>query len=266
MPERIDLIIDQLRQQAIRVAPFSRAPYSGRQEACILLLSDGSWIPGVRVESASFSLTIPPILNALTTATALGRDDVLSIVQSAPFREEDQTFLRTNTGHGVTQLSDDVFVSGDPERFPAPVERLSPFQAGEPPDSPRTGIAMARRIAIRARVQESGFRVGALAVTGTGQMIPGVNVEYPDWSRILCAERNALGTAISYGHPSIKAMYLTCPSDPGCSPCGACRQLLAELSPEATLWIDRGEQEPQRVRPEELLPGFFSGAYIPLHS
>ncbi len=84
-------------------------------------------------------------------------------------------------------------------------------------------------------------------------------MEHEDWTRILCAERNALGTAISYGLTGLHTMYLTCLCDPQGTPCGACRQLLTEQAPALVLWMDRGDAPPASATPEALLPGFFSG-------
>ena len=127
------------------------------------------------------------------------------------------------------------------------------------PETPKAGIALAREVASRAHTPESAFPVGCVLLTHEGRLLPGVNVEHNDWSRILCAERNALGTAVSWGQTQAQAAYLACLKDPTGSPCGACRQLLAELAPDATVWMDRGEASPEATTPARLLPGAFHG-------
>ena len=132
---------------------------------------------------------------------------------------------------------------------------------------PAERVAQARRLAERAYTPASEFPVGALLDVGGGRLVPGVNVEHPDWNRILCAERNALGTAYAYGvADAISALYLSCPLDPSGTPCGACRQWLVELTPEIPLWMDRSDAPPDKRTPEALLPGSFSGRAIPRSS
>jgi homotetrameric cytidine deaminase len=121
------------------------------------------------------------------------------------------------------------------------------------------GIERARDVAARAYVPASEFPVGAILETTDGRLVPGVNVEHPDWSRILCAERNAVGTAYAYGKRSARRLFLTCANDPEGTPCGACRQVLAELTPEAALWMDRHDDAPERAQLSDLLPGSFRG-------
>jgi len=101
--------------------------------------------------------------------------------------------------------------------------------------------------------------VGALFETDTGHRVPGVNVEHPDWARILCAERNALGTVQSYALGAVVRGFLSCVDDPGGTPCGACRQWLAELAPASNLWMDRHDAPPARTSVSDLLPGSFRG-------
>jgi homotetrameric cytidine deaminase len=224
----------------------------------MFLLTDGSWIPGVRVESASYSLTIPPLLNAWTTAVALLRMDICAVVISRPFRPEETLFMDAPQFSNMELLADDVYATGD--RLPEPVDPLRPFLDAHERAAPARAIQIAGDVAARAFVPESRFPVGCLLeVSGEGT-IPGVNVESEDWSRILCAERNALGTAVSYGFASrIDALYLSCPLAPRATPCGACRQLLAELAPAATLWMDQGDGAPLSSTAADLLPGYFSG-------
>lgn len=250
--------VGQLRRIAREVAPRSHVPFSDRQGAAVALLGDGRWVPGVRVESASFSLVIPPALNALTTAAALGTPDVVAIVASRPFGAEDVVYLGGVIDADWVRVSDDAFVRRDAE-LPRPAEEASPFLPDPVPATPEEGIALARRIAARAVVPESQFPVGCVLVTEEGRLIPGVNVEHSDWSRILCAERNALGTALSYGVLDYRAMYLTCVQDVAGSPCGACRQLLSEWAFDVPLWIDRGDAPPELATPASLLPGGFTG-------
>ena len=56
--------VDMLRREARAAAARAYVPYSGRGAAAVMLLADGLWVPGVRVESASFSLVIPALVNA----------------------------------------------------------------------------------------------------------------------------------------------------------------------------------------------------------
>jgi homotetrameric cytidine deaminase len=253
--------ISFLRFQARRSVDRAHVPYSGRRVAAVLLLSDGTWVPGVRVESASFSLVIPAVLNAWTTAVAAGRCDVVALVQSEPLSAGDRAFLATWPGPPLAPCGEDACQGADDAPLPPPGLLLDPFL----PDAlfPADGLEQARVVAQRALIPESDFPVGCVLVTDEGTALPGVNVEHPDWRHILCAERSALGTAVTWGVAArLKALYLTCPRDANASPCGACRQLLTELAPGLSLWIDRGGAPPETTTPEQLLPGSFSGRVL----
>jgi cytidine deaminase len=256
-PERV---VPRLRELASATASRAVVPYSGRPESTTLLLSDGAWIPGVRVESVSFSLTIPALVNACSTAAALGRRDVVAVVSNGTYGPGERLFLETLLGPGRSDV-EGAWV-GSPA-LPVPTQPLNPTVEAD--QDPEARLALALDVGRRAWVPESGFPVGCLAETMDGLAVPGVNVEHPDWSRILCAERNALGTIASYGLAAARNLYLTCPSVAFCSPCGACRQLLAELAPDAALWMGT-IREPIRVNVKELLPYGFSASSLARHS
>ncbi len=237
-------------------------PYSNRSEAALLILSDGSWIPGVRLESASFSLTIPALLNAVTTAFAGERTDIAAVFLSRPILPEEHAAMQTPPLDRLSRTSPDCY-SIRQQPLPTLLKAWDPTMHVEAPSCPEDGILLARSAAAHAHVPESNFPVGCVIETLEGPFIPGVNVEHSDWSRVLCAERNALGTAVSYGFKHIKTLYLSCARDPAGTPCGACRQLISELAPRSTLWMDRGEQPPESADPRTLLPGSFTGTSIP---
>jgi len=250
-------IREQLRKLVREVRHRAYVPYSKHPEAVVLLLSDGSWIPGVRVESASFSLTILPLQNAWTTAVALNRRDVVAVAFSQPPDAGVRAFLE-ELKLSLLDVSSDLFASQASE-LPALREPLVPF-LDQMPGSSLEGIQLAREVAARALAPYSRFPVGCLLQLENGRCIPGVNVEHPDWTRTLCAERNALGTAISYGiAPSTwRTLFLSCVNDVRGTPCGACRQLLAEHRSDLSVWMDRGlENPPELMRVDLLLPGFF---------
>ena len=104
-------------------------------------------------------------------------------------------------------------------------------------------LALARETAQRAHCPYSHFRVGA-AIVADDRVFTGVNIEIASYGLTLCAERSALATAISAGVHSITQIAVACidaPQDMPLNqrtPCGACRQWLADLAPDAVINID----------------------------
>ncbi len=255
-------VLDSLRRRAHTLTDRAHAPFSNEPSAATVLLDDGTWIPGVRIESASFSLTLPALLNAYTTAVAAERaDEVVAFVSSRPFRREERLYVE-ELPHGPFEAwAADAWIRGDivaNRSLPPASSLLSPF-LNQPLNTAEQGVRVARRLSDRAYVPSSSFPVGALLVTENGRQIPGVNVEHPDWARILCAERNALGTVHSYGTPPPDRLFLSCPRDATGTPCGACRQLLAERALELEVWMDRPDAAPEHTTISDLLPGSFQG-------
>lgn len=77
----------------------------------------------------------------------------------------------------------------------------------------------------------SNFRVGAVLLTTAGAYIPGANVENAAYPVGTCAERVALGKAVTEGHRDFKAVAVATDISPPASPCGMCRQLWVLAKP-----------------------------------
>lgn len=266
MPTDAPSSLDGLRQHAQSLTGRAYVPFSNQPEAVLLVLRDGTWIPGVRIESAAFSLAIPAVLNAFTTLVASGRaDDLSAVVLNRPLNDADRQYLQGLPQAPFVPLADDVYARS---ATPTSADALPPLRALGSPfldatiEDAEEGVALARQISERAYIPASSFPVGAVLETQDGDLIPGVNVEHEDWMRTLCAERNALGTAFSYDRSDLRALYLSCPLDPHGTPCGACRQLLAELAPDIRIWMDRDSNAPDERSPRELLPGSFRGTAL----
>lgn len=75
----------------------------------------------------------------------------------------------------------------------------------------------------------SKFPVGACLLTDKGNTYVGCNFENGSLGMTICAERNAIGTAIANGERRIKAIAIYSPNQDNCTPCGACRQVLHEF-------------------------------------
>jgi cytidine deaminase len=93
----------------------------------------------------------------------------------------------------------------------------------------------AREASAFAYCPYSKFLVGAAVLTGDGEIIGACNVENASYGLSICAERNAIFQAIANGHPEIRALVLYTPTAKPVTPCGACRQVLAEFGGEATV-------------------------------
>jgi len=105
----------------------------------------------------------------------------------------------------------------------------------------------------------SRFQVGAALLTAKGEVVTGANVESASYSLTCCAERVALFKALTQGATSIVAIAVVARASKGPTPCGACRQLLAEYAPNATVWV-ADSARPDAVRTfsvASLLPDAF---------
>ena len=89
----------------------------------------------------------------------------------------------------------------------------------------------------RAYVPYSKFPVAALLIDNNGKKYKGVNVENASYGLTLCAERNAITTAITGGMKKIKLLVITGNTPEPISPCGACRQVIREFSDKDTVII-----------------------------
>jgi cytidine deaminase len=105
-----------------------------------------------------------------------------------------------------------------------------------------TLIVRAREVAQRAYAPYSQFRVGAAVQDAAGGIYVGCNVENASYGLSMCAERNAIFGAIANGAPRpFAALAVSCidASQGGCSPCGACRQVILEhMSSDAPVEVD----------------------------
>lgn len=116
--------------------------------------------------------------------------------------------------------------------------------------------ARARRNAV---ARYSGFKVGAALLTKKGEVITGANVESASYGLSCCAERVALFGALAGGRKDFLAVAVVARLPGGPTPCGACRQLLAEYAPGATVWSadSRALRVVREFSVKELLPAAF---------
>ena len=92
----------------------------------------------------------------------------------------------------------------------------------------------------RAHAPYSKFRVGAAVADEAGRIHVGCNVENASYGLTVCAERNAVAAAVAAGARRIVAVAVASGSRPPASPCGACRQVLAEFAGAGRAGLHRG--------------------------
>jgi cytidine deaminase len=114
-------------------------------------------------------------------------------------------------------------------------------------------LGAARGALEAAYVPYSEYRVGAALRTVDGSVYTGCNVENANYSNSLHAEEVALGAAVADGHRGFDRLAVTSAARDGVTPCGMCRQSLAEFCGEDFPIVCDGA-EPTTYRLGELLP------------
>lgn len=105
----------------------------------------------------------------------------------------------------------------------------------------------------KAYAPYSNFRVGAVVKTEGGGLYSGCNFESASGSLSICAEKLAILKALSEGERSLKMLLIVSSTDEYCFPCGSCRQIIFDISPECELFLVSSKGI-KKFMPSELLP------------
>lgn len=122
-------------------------------------------------------------------------------------------------------------------------------------------IAEAKRVREFAYCPYSKFAVGAAVLGASGEIYGGCNIENASFSVTNCAERTAIFKAISAGEEDILAIAVVAEGATPVTPCGACRQVIAEFRIPHILMANLAD-DVKEMTLEELLPGAFSAEDI----
>jgi cytidine deaminase len=107
----------------------------------------------------------------------------------------------------------------------------------------------------KAYAPYSNFRVGAALITDDGTVFEGCNVENSSYGMTICAERNAVFQAAMHGKRKILAVAVASDDEAFITPCGACRQVLAEFTNgEAEVLLTTPDGAYQSVKLSKLFP------------
>lgn len=123
-------------------------------------------------------------------------------------------------------------------------------------DKKQALIKAAGEVRGRAYAPYSNYNVGAALLTKSGKVFLGVNVENAAYPDTICAERSAVVSAVSAGERDFEAIAVA--TSNGGTPCGSCRQVLAEFGLDIqVLLVDGNSELIQQNTVRDLLPGAF---------
>ena len=102
-------------------------------------------------------------------------------------------------------------------------------------------IETAKEVMVKSYSPYSRFKVGAAIECADGSVFTGCNVEISSYSATICAEAAAVVAAVSAGHRGFRRIAIISEGNAYCFPCGTCRQLLNEFSPELEVLSARAD-------------------------
>lgn len=224
-----------MNEHISQLLDLSHTPYSKKKDACLVKGTSGRYYPGVRIENASFPLSIDADQAAITTAL-IQNDPPVGLYECGEAR-----FPRT--------LSDYL-----------KLERISSMP--DPENHFRTPVIESiddidwQDLGRKAVVGESNFPVAAAVKTSAG-WICGVNVEFPAWNLGLCAERTAIALTLSSGFRLENEICIRVFKGDFASPCGACRQVIREFGLHWRISVIHPDESGIRTTLNDLLPSSF---------
>jgi cytidine deaminase len=125
-------------------------------------------------------------------------------------------------------------------------------------DDRRALIDLAKEARRRAYAPYSNYPVGAVLRTRSGRIFTGCNVENAAYPTSMCAERIAIYKAVSEGEKEFDVIAVVTPN--GGTPCGGCRQVMAEFGLDTLVLVADGEG---RLVQETTVDGLLPGAFTP---
>ncbi|WP_314626411.1 cytidine deaminase [uncultured Selenomonas sp.] len=118
-------------------------------------------------------------------------------------------------------------------------------------------VELAKKARANAYAPYSGFSVGAAVLAADGRVFSGCNIENASYGLTNCAERTAIFSAVAAGARELAALAVVADGELPCSPCGACRQVIAEFAVERIILANLAGKS-RVVTKEDLLPFAFS--------
>lgn len=134
-------------------------------------------------------------------------------------------------------------------------------RAEEPgPGSHQRTVLIERAMAAmeRAYAPYSGFRVGAALLASDGSVTEGCNVENASYPAGICAERGAISAAVARGVRDFTTIVIATEAERPASPCGICRQVMMEFSPQLEVVSVTRAGANARWMMSDLLPDAFT--------
>jgi cytidine deaminase len=121
-------------------------------------------------------------------------------------------------------------------------------------------VKAARQARLQAYAPYSHYQVGAALLTSSGAIFTGCNVENAAYPACICAERVAVTKSVSEGERNFVAIAVV--TSNGGTPCGVCRQVLNEFSPDMLVIVADPEQIIAEYTVVDLLPEGFGPQHL----
>jgi homotetrameric cytidine deaminase len=223
----------------------SYTPYSGTPKACVVESKSGRFFTGTRIENISFPLTIPAVQAACSICLSEGEIPQKIHVEHRQF--DHLNFWENEFNLEVIETA--VPPSGHPENL---------IQKKE---TDFNSLSRLKSLLKKAVTINSDFPVSALLFTNDG-FFEGVNVEVSDWSKGICAERVAIAKAFASGYTEFNKLEIHTKKGEVSSPCGACRQVIAEHLPYHTISLHHADGTLSEHLSVDLLPFSFKSASL----
>jgi homotetrameric cytidine deaminase len=220
-------------------------PYSKKTSVALVRSENGTWFPGVRIENISYPLSISATQNALFYCLSEGHQPTELLtdeIDASMIPSWEQEFGFTANAINSNDLQNITFEN--------PVL-----------DSDINKIDHLKQLLDMAVVGESNFPVSAIVETEQGYFT-GVNIECTSWNMGLCAERVAIGKALTFGSTNLKSLEIHTRKGEFSSPCGACRQVIKEHLPKKQIHLHHADDSKSIHFSEDLLPHSFSSSSL----